>query len=221
MSRAPPQVALVNNIAPAHMERMGSLLGIAETKAAIYEALPDDGIAVVNADDAFAPLWRTMCHAGRIVTFGLAAEADFRATAGEKIMDWNIREMAGRAIDPREVATTLAFLGSPAASYVNGVELAIDGGFFAAIAQWESDGKMSSVGDASLGEIGIYQITESSARNLAGNAEVRRSAEGNIAIAGVEYNVEAQRAGEKRAERRERARRAAARAKRLAAALTA
>jgi len=42
-SIAPPQVALVNNVMPAHMERMGSLLGIAETKAAIYEALPDDG----------------------------------------------------------------------------------------------------------------------------------------------------------------------------------
>ena len=54
-SIAPPQVALVNNIAPAHMQRMGTLMGIAETKAAIYEALPDDGIAVVNADDAFAP----------------------------------------------------------------------------------------------------------------------------------------------------------------------
>src|SRR6185369_4403078 len=39
-SIAPPQVALVNNIAPAHLERMGSLLGVAETKGAIYEALP-------------------------------------------------------------------------------------------------------------------------------------------------------------------------------------
>ncbi len=59
-SIAPPQVALVNNIAPAHMERMGSLLGIAETKGAIYEALPDDGIAVVNADDAFAPWFQSV-----------------------------------------------------------------------------------------------------------------------------------------------------------------
>ncbi|MEY3069781.1 MAG: hypothetical protein RLZZ456_1480, partial [Pseudomonadota bacterium] len=50
-----PNIALVNNIAPAHIERMGSLLGIAETKGAIYEALPDDGLAVVNVDDAFCP----------------------------------------------------------------------------------------------------------------------------------------------------------------------
>jgi NAD(P)-dependent dehydrogenase (short-subunit alcohol dehydrogenase family) len=66
-------------------------------------------------------------------------EADFRATAGDKVMDWNIREMAGRAVAPREVATTLAFLGSPAAGYVNGIDLAIDGGFFAAIATGQVD----------------------------------------------------------------------------------
>jgi NAD(P)-dependent dehydrogenase (short-subunit alcohol dehydrogenase family) len=66
-------------------------------------------------------------------------QADFRATAGDKVMDWNIREMAGRAVDPREVATTLAFLGSRAAGYVNGVDLAIDGGFFAALATGQVD----------------------------------------------------------------------------------
>jgi NAD(P)-dependent dehydrogenase (short-subunit alcohol dehydrogenase family) len=59
--------------------------------------------------------------------------ADFRATASDKILDWNIREMAGRPVSPREVASVLAFLGSPAASYVNGTTLEIDGGFFAAL----------------------------------------------------------------------------------------
>jgi len=52
---ARPRYALVNNIAPAHLERMGSLLGVAQTKGAIYAALPADGVAVINADDAFAP----------------------------------------------------------------------------------------------------------------------------------------------------------------------
>jgi UDP-N-acetylmuramoyl-tripeptide--D-alanyl-D-alanine ligase len=55
---ARPRIALVNNIASAHLERMGSLLGIAQTKGAIYQALPDDGIAVINADEAFAPYVR-------------------------------------------------------------------------------------------------------------------------------------------------------------------
>jgi UDP-N-acetylmuramoyl-tripeptide--D-alanyl-D-alanine ligase len=79
-SIAPPQVALVNNIAPAHMERMGSLLGIAETKAAIYEALPDDGVAVINADDAFAPLFAQIVGNRRSFRFGIENDADVRAS---------------------------------------------------------------------------------------------------------------------------------------------
>jgi NAD(P)-dependent dehydrogenase (short-subunit alcohol dehydrogenase family) len=64
---------------------------------------------------------------------------DFRATTSDKIVDWNIREMAGRAVAPSEVASVLAFLGSPAASYVNGVNLEIDGGFFASVATGQVD----------------------------------------------------------------------------------
>ncbi len=73
---APPRIALVNNIAPAHMERMGSLLGIADTKAAIYDALPADGTAVINADDAFAPYFAERAHGRRLLRFALDATAD-------------------------------------------------------------------------------------------------------------------------------------------------
>ncbi len=79
-SIAPPQVALVNNIAPAHMERMGSLLGIAETKGAIYEALPDDGVAVINADDAFAPYFTDIARSRRVFRYGIENDADVRAS---------------------------------------------------------------------------------------------------------------------------------------------
>ena len=65
--------------------------------------------------------------------------SDFRATTSDEIVDWNIREMAGRAVSPGEVAATLAFLGAPAASYVNGVNIDVDGGFFAAIATGQVD----------------------------------------------------------------------------------
>ena len=54
---ARPEIGLVNNIAPAHLERMGTLEGIAETKGALYAALPPHGVAVINADDAFASLF--------------------------------------------------------------------------------------------------------------------------------------------------------------------
>ena len=79
-SIVPPQVALVNNIAPAHIERLGSLLGIAETKGAIYEALPDDGVAVINADDAFAPFFAQIVGSRRSFRFGIENNADVHAS---------------------------------------------------------------------------------------------------------------------------------------------
>ncbi|MDH7452370.1 UDP-N-acetylmuramoyl-tripeptide--D-alanyl-D-alanine ligase [Luteimonas composti] len=78
---ARPDVALVNNIAPAHLERMHSLLGIADTKAAVYDALPHDGVAVINADDAFAPYFAERAHGRRLLRFGLEASADVTARA--------------------------------------------------------------------------------------------------------------------------------------------
>lgn len=75
-----PQVSVVNNIGPAHLERMGSLFGIAETKAAIYEALSDDGVAVINADDSFAPYFAQRVGHRRIFRYGIENDADIRAT---------------------------------------------------------------------------------------------------------------------------------------------
>ena len=76
---AQPDVALVNNIASAHLERLGSLLGVADTKAAIYDALPTDGIAVINADDAFAPSFIERAAGHRVLRFGLDASAEISA----------------------------------------------------------------------------------------------------------------------------------------------
>ena len=82
---ARPHYALVNNVAAAHLERMGSLLGVATTKGAIYAALPEDGVAVINADDAFAP-WFEQHFLGsparcQSLRFGLEHSADVRAAA--------------------------------------------------------------------------------------------------------------------------------------------
>ena len=76
---AAPDVGLVNNVAPAHLERMGSLLEIANTKAAVYDDLRDGGIAVVNADDSFAPYFVQRAGAHNVVRFGLNHGADVSA----------------------------------------------------------------------------------------------------------------------------------------------
>ena len=75
---ARPEIGLVNNIAPAHLERMGSLQGIAETKGAIYSALPPHGVAVINADDAFAAFFTRLAGAHRVLRFGIDHPADVR-----------------------------------------------------------------------------------------------------------------------------------------------
>ncbi|TAN08526.1 MAG: UDP-N-acetylmuramoyl-tripeptide--D-alanyl-D-alanine ligase [Rhodanobacteraceae bacterium] len=77
---ARPSVGLVNNIGPAHLERLHSLEGVAETKGALYQALPPDGVAVINADDAFAMYFTGLAGSRRILRFGLDADADVRAT---------------------------------------------------------------------------------------------------------------------------------------------
>jgi len=82
-----PDIALVNNIAPAHLERMGSLLGVADTKGAIYDALPVGGVAVINADDAFAPYFAERAHGRRLIRFGLEASAD--VSARDLVVDEN------------------------------------------------------------------------------------------------------------------------------------
>ncbi|HEV7489174.1 MAG TPA: UDP-N-acetylmuramoyl-tripeptide--D-alanyl-D-alanine ligase, partial [Rhodanobacteraceae bacterium] len=73
---ARPDVGLVNNVASAHLERLGSERGVAETKGAIYAALPDDGIAIVNADDAYAGYFFELAGKRRVVRFGLNAESE-------------------------------------------------------------------------------------------------------------------------------------------------
>ncbi len=76
---ARPDIGVVTLIAPAHLERMGSVEGVAETKGAVYAALPADGVAIINADDAFAAFFAGLAGTRRVVHFGLAHPADVTA----------------------------------------------------------------------------------------------------------------------------------------------
>ena len=70
---ARPTVALITNAGPAHLEGFGSIEGVARAKGEIYQGLSMDGIAVINSDDIYAPLWRELADAHRVITFGLVA----------------------------------------------------------------------------------------------------------------------------------------------------
>jgi UDP-N-acetylmuramoyl-tripeptide--D-alanyl-D-alanine ligase len=83
-SIARPDVALLNNAAPAHLEGFGSLEGVARAKGEIFAGLREGGVAVVNADLPFADLWREAARPHRVVTFGLEAMADVSASWREE-----------------------------------------------------------------------------------------------------------------------------------------
>jgi len=64
---------------------------------------------------------------------------DFQTSMGAAILDWMTSQSGGRKATPGEIADALAFLGSDAASYINGTNLLIDNGFSAAIATNQID----------------------------------------------------------------------------------
>ena len=78
---ARPTVALVNNAQRAHLAGLGTLGDVARAKSEIFDGLSDDGIAVINADDPHADIWRQRAAGKTILEFGMETAAAVRATA--------------------------------------------------------------------------------------------------------------------------------------------
>jgi UDP-N-acetylmuramoyl-tripeptide--D-alanyl-D-alanine ligase len=75
---ARPEVGVVLAVHPTHLERAGSIEAIARAKSELPAALPQDGLAVLNADDPRVVAMRDVTAAS-VRTFGLSADADVRA----------------------------------------------------------------------------------------------------------------------------------------------
>ena len=71
-----PTAALVTNAQRAHLEGMGSLDEVAREKGSIYAGLAASGIALINADDAYARLWRDMASPHAVQSFSIDRAAD-------------------------------------------------------------------------------------------------------------------------------------------------
>src|SRR5258708_16734393 len=76
---AQPQIGVVLNVGPTHLERLGSMQAMAEAKSEAVQDLPATGCAILNADDpcvaAMAPKTRA-----RGLTFGTHSDADLPAS---------------------------------------------------------------------------------------------------------------------------------------------
>ena len=140
---AQPRAATITCAAQAHLEGFGSLQGVARAKAEIFEGLGPEGVAVINAEDAFASRWRTAAAAHEVRTFSadpqVAADVQARLAArsrlelrrgGESVeVDWTL-EGTHNARNAACAVTLAVALGVPfgrAAQALSGFRLAVGG----------------------------------------------------------------------------------------------
>jgi UDP-N-acetylmuramoyl-tripeptide--D-alanyl-D-alanine ligase len=79
---ARPQVGMVTNVGPAHLQGFGNEEGVARAKGELFAALPEDGYAVINADEPWRNLWVALSGAGQTLFFGSGKDCDVRASTG-------------------------------------------------------------------------------------------------------------------------------------------
>lgn len=110
---ARPRIGVVTAVAGVHLSRMGSLTAIERAKAELVEALPSDGVAVLNQDDRRV---RRMADrtAARVLGYGFAADADVGASevvsAGLAGMRFTLR-LPGAAGRPIRLPAAIPSLG--------------------------------------------------------------------------------------------------------------
>jgi UDP-N-acetylmuramoyl-tripeptide--D-alanyl-D-alanine ligase len=77
---AGPSIAVINNAQREHQEFMRSVTDVADEHASLIKALPADGIAVINADDVHAAVWRAAAGLREVRDFGFDQKAAVSAT---------------------------------------------------------------------------------------------------------------------------------------------
>ncbi|MFO8156431.1 MAG: UDP-N-acetylmuramoyl-tripeptide--D-alanyl-D-alanine ligase [Thiohalospira sp.] len=75
---AEPEVGLVTNAGPAHLEGFGDIPGVARAKGELFAGLAAGGTAVINNDDVYRDQWRATAEGRAVLTFGREAGADVR-----------------------------------------------------------------------------------------------------------------------------------------------
>ncbi len=73
-----PHIGVVTNIGTVHAERAGSQEAIARGKSELVQALPEDGVAILNFDDPWVRKMEEKTKA-RVFFYGLSSEADLWA----------------------------------------------------------------------------------------------------------------------------------------------
>lgn len=74
-----PDIAIITNAAEAHLEGFGSLAGVVQAKGEILSGLTNDGVAVLNADDAHYDVWKSQRKDQACCAFSMKTSADVMA----------------------------------------------------------------------------------------------------------------------------------------------
>ena len=111
---ARPRIGVVTSVLGVHLSRMGTIAAIEKAKGELVEALPSDGVAVLNHDDRRV---RRMADrtAARVVTYGLGDDADVTgediASAGLEGMRFTLRLPPARGGRPGRLPVRIPGLG--------------------------------------------------------------------------------------------------------------
>jgi UDP-N-acetylmuramoyl-tripeptide--D-alanyl-D-alanine ligase len=106
---AQPTVATVTMAAAAHIEYFANVEAIAREKGCIFESLRPDGIAVINVDDDYADLWKTMASKHRVMTYARTHQADVMAKDIQSTPDGKTQFILKTS--NQKITITLALLG--------------------------------------------------------------------------------------------------------------
>ncbi len=71
---AKPSVAVITNAGAAHIQGLGTIQAVAHAKGEILAGLDAQGVAVINVDDGYAPLWRELADKRQVIGFGLGEQ---------------------------------------------------------------------------------------------------------------------------------------------------
>ena len=86
-SLAKPDVAIITNVAPSHLEGFGDVYGVARAKGEIFNAITAQGLAIIPADSEYRDYWLRRLEGKPVQQFSATAVADYHAT--DIILDAN------------------------------------------------------------------------------------------------------------------------------------
>jgi UDP-N-acetylmuramoyl-tripeptide--D-alanyl-D-alanine ligase len=185
---AQPEIGVVTNVAPVHLEFFDSLAGIARAKYELIESLPAGAVAVLNADDEFVSQFGRDFK-GKVVMYGTRAAADVRAEriqskgaegAEFDVVIGSVREHARLPLVGEH--NVLNALAAVAVGLERGLKPSEAVGALATLAPAEKRGQVLQMGNTTVGTITVIndcynsnpKALEAMVDALAGMAAKRR-----------------------------------------------